>query len=197
MADVLAPLKPLPVTHRKFTTREYYTMLAAGVLHEDDRLELIEGEIVEMSPINPAHAGHIKRLIRLFEKKVGDRVVLGVQDPLDLGDDSQPQPDMLVLKPRDDFYEQAHPVPADVLLLIEVSDSTVAYDRNVKAPLYARAGVQEVWIVNLPDRQLEIYRHPTLGGYGEQRWLQPGETLTPTAFPDLTLAVDDILGKAL
>lgn len=196
MTQVLTLSTVPSVTLRKFTASEYYTMLNAGVFHEDDQLELVEGEIVEMSPINPLHAGQVTQLTDFFKEHLGKRALVGVQNPLDLGDDSQPQPDLMVLKPRKDFYKRAHPVPADVLLLIEVSDSTVGYDRNVKAPLYARTGVPELWIVNLPDRQLEIYRNPTPGGYGEHHWLKAGEAITPNAFPDLTFAVDDMLGTA-
>jgi Uma2 family endonuclease len=186
---------PLSVARRRFTSREYYAMLEAGILHEDDRLELIEGEIIEMSPINPAHASHVARLMRLFAKRLDERAFLSPQNPLDLGDLSQPEPDVLVLKPREDDYERSHPAPADVLLLVEVSDSTIDYDRNVKALLYARVGVREMWIVNLPERQLEIYRHPTRKGYNDHHTFKRGEAVALLAFPEATFQVSEILSK--
>ncbi len=169
-------------------------MLDAGILHEDDRVELIAGEIVAMSPINAPHAGHVKRLIRLFTSRLGDRALISAQDPVQLGEDSQPQPDVALLKPRDDFYARSHPTPADVLLIVEVSDSTVDYDRDVKAPLYAPAGVPELWLVNLADGRLEADRLQGPKGYREQRRLWPGDEIAPLAFPEVIFRVDEILG---
>jgi len=196
MTQVLTFSPVLPVTRRKFTASEYYIMLNAGVFHEDDRVELIDGEIVEVPLISPTHASHVMRAHYLLYPPLERQTLLGIHNPLDLGNASQPQPDLMLLKSREDFYSRAHPTPEDVLLLVEVADATLEYDRNVKAPLYARTGVPELWIVNLPDRQLEIYRNPTPGGYGEHHWLKSGEAVTPSAFPDLTFAVDDMLGTA-
>ena len=121
----------------------------AGILGEDDRLELLEGEIVEMAPIGSRHQSVVDRLTRLFSNRVGDAAVVRVQGPVRLGDDSEPQPDLLLLRRRADFYATAHPGPEDVLLLVEVPDTSTEYDREVKLPLYARHGIAEVWLVGL------------------------------------------------
>lgn len=187
-------LSPTTVSRRRFTIAEYYAMAKAGILHADDRVELIEGEVVQMSPINALHAGHVKRVNQLFTSRLGKRVTLSVQDPVHLGDDSEPQPDIALLKPRADFYEQSHPTPDDVLLIVEISDTTVEYDREVKAPLYARHRIQELWLVNLPEGQLEVYRDPGPKGYKTRLLLSSGDGVTPLAFADVTLRVDEILG---
>lgn len=194
MADILIAPRQSTVVRRRFTVHDYYAMAEAGILHEDDRVELIEGEIIEMSPINAPHASHVKRLNQLFMSRLGARVTLGVQDPVRLSEYSEPQPDLALLQPRDDFYQRSHPTPDDVFLLIEVSDSTVEYDRQVKAPLYARSGVREMWLINLGAGQVEVYRNPSPDGYREQRYLQRGEAVAPLAFPEASFRVDEILG---
>jgi hypothetical protein len=144
---------------RLFTVVEYHRMAEAGILGEDDRVELLEGEIVQMGPIGSRHASCVKRLVDIFiPLQVGRKVILSVRDPIELGEHSEPQPDLTVLKPRPDFYAKAHPGPADVFLLVEVADlsacnaqagTSAAYDRDMKVPLYAQAGVPEVWVVDV------------------------------------------------
>ena len=134
-------------TRRLFTVAEYYQMGCAGVLGPDERVELIEGDVIEMPPIGVGHAYHVDRIVRLFARVFGDAVHLRVQNPLHLSDRSEPVPDVMLLQPRPDFYALRHPLPQDVLLLVEVSDTTLAFDTKTKLPLYAREGVREVWIV--------------------------------------------------
>ena len=179
---------------RLFTVDEYYRMAAAGILTEDDRVELLEGEIVEMTPIGSRHGGTVKHLIAIFTSRLGSRVIVGAQDPVQLSRDSEPQPDLALLKPRPDFYRTSHPGPGDVLLIIEVADASVEGDRRVKVPLYAKAGIPEVWLFDVNAERIEVYRTPTSDGYRDVRVLRRGESLAPGAFPDLALAVDDLLG---
>jgi Uma2 family endonuclease len=166
----------------------------AGILSEDDRVELIEGEIIQMPPIGSPHASGVKRVTRLFHVGLGDTVVVSVQDPLRLSNQSEPVPDVILLRPRSDFYAASHPTAADVLLLVEVSDTTLTYDLRRKVPLYAREGVPEVWVVDLNGQRVLVYRDPSPTGYRVSLILHRGDRLAPLAFPDLDLAVDDILG---
>jgi Uma2 family endonuclease len=182
------------VVRHRFTVEDYERMGRAGILREDDRVELIDGEIVDMPPIGSGHAGCVKWLANALARSVGGSAIVAVQDPLRLGEHSQPQPDVLLLRWRDDHYRRAHPMAGDVLLLVEVAESSAAYDRQVKVPLYARHGVTEVWLVDLEAGTVEVYRRPQGDGYGEVRVLGRGERVSPSAFPALELAVDDILG---
>jgi len=182
------------VQRKLFTTDEYHLMIQTGVFGEDDRLELIEGEIVEMSPISPKHAGHVKRLVKLFTRKLGERVLVSVQDPIHLSERSEPQPDLALLRPRSDDYTKSHPNPDDVLLIIEVSETSTDYDRTVKMPMYARAGIAEAWLVSLEDNEIEVYRDPSPVGYRSIRRVLPGESLAPLTFPDDSLDASEILG---
>ncbi len=179
---------------RRFTVDDYYRMAEAGVLREDDRVELIEGEIVEMSPIGIRHAGCVNRLTRIFFEAVGDRASIAVQNPVRVSDISEPQPDLIIATRRDDDYSSAHPRPEDVLLLIEAGDASLPVDRNVKAPLYAVAGIIEYWIVDFQHGMLEVFRDPAASGYQVVQRLSRGETVRPIAFPDVTIAVEDIAG---
>lgn len=182
------------LARRSFTVEEYHQMAHAGILTEDDRVELLEGDIVEMSPIGIRHAVCVRRLNRLFSRSVGDRAIVDVQNPIRLGEHSEPQPDVVLLRPRADLYAVSHPGPADVFLVIEVAETSADGDREVKMPLYARADLPEAWLVDLAGERIEVYRHPTAQGYQEVLRFQRGEILTPRAFPDLGLAVDAILG---
>ena len=183
----------MPLAHRRFTVDEYHRMGEAGVLREDDHVELIDGQIVEMTPIGPAHAGCVKDLVRLLHRSAGDAVLLGVQDPVVLGTYVAPEPDVAVLRPRPGGYRDRHPEPADILLIIEVADTSLEYDRSVKIPRYASAGIPEVWLVNLPDRHVAVYRHPKPDGYTQVTIVTRGATLTPLALPNARLSVDEIL----
>ncbi len=184
----------LSVTTRKFTVEEYHRMAESGILTEDDRVELIEGEIIEMPPISSAHAGCVDRLAMRLMEGLGRRAIVRVQSPIRLGERSEPQPDVALLRPRADFYAAAHPGPADVLLVIEVAEHSGAYDRERKLPLYARSGIPEAWGVDLGQGEVVVGRDPSPEGYRTVRILHRGEALSPLAFPDLTLSVDEILG---
>jgi Uma2 family endonuclease len=183
----------LTVVRKRFTTGEFEQMSAAGVLAEDDRVELIEGEIVEMSPLGPQHSACVTRLTELFYELKNPNVTIRVQEPIRLGDYSAPQPDVVVASRRDDRYAKGHPEPEDVLLLIEVSESSLTYDRNVKLPLYARAGIAEVWLVALLPQIVEVYRAPSEEGYGEKRTMRRGQTIAPLHLSDVELAVEQML----
>ena len=179
---------------RRFTVEEYHRLAEVGVLHEDDRVELLNGVIVDMMPIGPFHGGSVNRLIRMFERISRDRWVTSAQNPVHIGKHNEPQPDLLILRPRDDFYAENHPRPNDVFLLIEVSDSTLLIDRDDKLPIYATAGIAEVWIVNLPERLVEVYSSPQSGAYTEMREVHPGGALAPAAFPDAAIDTAALLG---
>jgi hypothetical protein len=181
------------VTRHKFSVADYYAMLEAGILTEDSRVELINGEIVAMSPINPRHASKVDELSDQFRSRLSQRVIVRSQNPVRVGDESEPQPDIALLQWQADRYKKSHPMPGDVLLIVEVSDSTLAYDRSVKARLYASAGIAEVWIVNLAEQRLEVLRDPDQADYGERRLLKPGERISPLAFPDVVFNVSEIL----
>ncbi|NES03443.1 MAG: Uma2 family endonuclease [Okeania sp. SIO2F4] len=179
---------------RLFTVDECYKMLEAGILTENERLELIRGEILVMYPISPPHAACVKRLTELFILRLAKTVTVRVQNPIKLNDNSEPQPDVSLLQRRPDFYETQHPQPENVFLLIEVSDTTVKYDQEVKIPLYAENNIVEVWLVNLTEKCLEVYRQPTANGYEIVQTFQRGETVTIQALPNVTFTVDEILG---
>lgn len=182
------------IQRRLFTASEYYHMARVGILSEDDQVELLKGEIVEMPPIGSRHAACVDRLNRLFSLRLGQKTIVRVQSPIHLGEHSEPQPDLVLLEPRSDFYTQAHPEPEDVLLLVEVVEPSAEYDRQIKMPLYAQAGVTEVWLVDVVGECVEVYRDPSRQGYGEMRRRWRGQRLAHYAFPDLDVAVDEILG---
>jgi Uma2 family endonuclease len=178
----------------RLTVADYHRMVECGILAEDERVELLDGQVVPMTPIGSPHAGCVNRLTRMLTHALGDRATIAVQNPAVLNDWSEPQPDVAVLKPRLDGYAAAHPEPADVLLLIEVADSSLARDREVKLPLYAAAGVAEVWLVNLQANHIHLHRDPGPTGYRSGRIARRGETVSPLLFPDVAFPVDDVLG---
>ena len=182
------------IVRRHFNIAEYYRMAAAGVLSEDDRVELIEGEIVEMNPIGSRHAACVGRLTEFLGRLVGGEAIVWVQNPVQINDVSEPLPDVALLKRRDDFYAQANPQPEDVLLIIEVADSSVEYDRDIKIPIYAGAGIPEVWLINLPKQTIEIYTQPIEDTYREIRIVKRGESLAAKSIPTLIIDVDVVLG---
>lgn len=177
----------------RFTAEQYERMIEAGVFPPDYRAELIDGEIIEMSPIGTHHSSCVARLNKLFNRVLDEQLVW-VQSPVWADAYSVPEPDVTVLKARADFYAQSRPTPADVLLLVEVSDSTLSYDRKKKLPLYARAGVPEVWIVNIPDDRIEIYSDPAGGAYRTTSVATRGDEVTARAFSSLRLRAEEILG---
>ncbi|MEZ2229779.1 Uma2 family endonuclease [Microcoleus sp.] len=184
----------LQLLRRLFTVKEYHLMSETGILSETDRVELIEGEIIQMAAIGTRHATAVRRLNRLFHRLPEDRVIVDVQNPVQLSERTEPQPDVVLLQFRDDDYGTAHPVPSEVLLLVEVADSTVDNDRDVKIPIYARSLIQEVWLVNLIENCLEVYRQPTPNGYSLILKLYAGQEVAPIAFSDFTVSVDSIFG---
>jgi Uma2 family endonuclease len=177
-----------------FTAEEFERLGEAGILRQDARLELIDGEIFEMSPIGNAHAACVKFLTALLYRLFGDAYVLGVQDPVRLDDFSEPQPDVTLLRRRDDYYRSGHPTPADVLLLIEVADATVIKDRTFKVPLYARHGVPEVWLVNIPEEQVEVYSDPANGLYRCSEVFGRGGEARAHTVEGLAVSVSALLG---
>ena len=190
MSTLIAESQSLkfPLRHR-WTVAEYHRMAEVGLLNEDSRVELIDGEIIEMAPIGSPHGGEVKYLNNKLVSALHDKVIVSVQDPIVLGDHEEPQPDIALLRWRDDYYTIAHPHAEDILLIIEVSDSTLRYDRDVKVPLYAKNGIPEVWLLDIQNRQLEIYREPRNGAYQQRRSQCTGKIapiLCPDAVIDLT-----------
>ncbi|HEY3569485.1 MAG TPA: Uma2 family endonuclease [Thermoanaerobaculia bacterium] len=180
---------------RRFTTAEYHAMAESGILAPDDRVELIEGEIWRMSPIGPLHVSRVTRLSYAFTGRLKREEALAVShSPIHLDDFSEPEPDLALLRFREDFYASALPAPEDMLLVVEVSDTTVHYDRRVKMDLYARHGIAEAWLCNLPRATVEVYRDPSPEGYGQILTFRRGDRLSPLAFPGLVIEVEAILG---
>jgi len=163
-------------------------MAAGGVFGEDDRVELIDGEVMELTPIGASHAGCVNRLNRLLVQAVGERAVVSVQNPVQVGDWSEPQPNMAVLRPRPDFYAGGHAHPADVLLLVEVADTSGQYDRGVKVPLYLAGGIPEVWVVDLPGDAVEVFRQAGSARLGR------GEAIALAPLDGVVVDVAAILG---
>ncbi len=186
--------QPALLRRHLLTVEQYERMDATGVLAPDARVELIEGELVEMPTIGTRHASTVKRLLNQIAATLEGRAVVAVQDPLRLGDYSEPEPDLMLLRPRDDFYAGAHPVAADVLLLIEVSETSVRYDREIKLPLYARHGVAEVWIVDLDNRVLRFYRQPVQDDYHHATATATPGSVAPQALPGLLIDLSRLLG---
>ena len=184
---------PGGTTRRLLTTTDYHSMIEAGILGPEDRVELLAGEIYEAASISSPHASCVMRLTDWFGSRVGDRAIVNVQNPVELSTLSEPQPDLTLLVRREGFYADRHPGPADVLLLIEVAGSSYEYDRSLKLPLYAEVGIREVWLVALERRAIEVYRDPSEGAYRGVENRRAGDTLSPVAFPDLELDVSDLL----
>ncbi len=180
---------------RLITVSEFTQMCEAGVFREDDRLELIEGEIIEMNPIGRRHATAVRRLNNLLTRRLGEEEALvDAQNPVVLGDITEPQPDLALLRPRPDFYAE-HPRSEDILLLIEVADTSLAYDREVKVPTYARYSVPEVWIADLNGAAVEVFRLPTAEGYASvERLDDPEAVVSPQLLPKLRLRVQALVG---
>ena len=172
----------------------YQRLAELGVLRENDRVELIAGQVVEMSPIGDHHASCVRRLNRLFSRHLLAVAIVDVQNPVVLGEHDAPQPDLVLLKPRADGYPN-HPRATDILLVIEVADTTLTYDRDIKIPLYARAAIPEAWVVDLAADRVEMYRDPIADRYRRLRPATRGDVLTPLQLPNLTLSADEILGQ--
>jgi Uma2 family endonuclease len=179
----------------RLNVSQYHQMSEAGILSENDKVELINGEIIEMSPIGRRHAACVDRINRLFSNILGIKVIVRVKNPIILNNLSEPEPDIALLQPRADFYESGHPQPQDICLLIEVADSSLEYDKDVKIPLYASSGISEVWLVDIYEQVIIVYRYPSESGYSDIQTLSRGKKLSIQAFPEINLVVNDILGS--
>ena len=183
------------LTRHKLNVDDYCRMAEAGILGEGDRVELIDGELIDMAPIGQGHVAIVNRVTRALVLACGDRAIVSPQNPVRLDRLNEPRPDFAVFRPRADFYGAGdRPGPADVLLLIEVADSSVPFDRAVKLPMYARAGIAEVWIIDLKRRVLDVYRRPTRNRYRETATHQPGDTVTLALAPDIKVRLDRVFG---
>jgi Uma2 family endonuclease len=186
-----AEVSAMVVKSRHFSRAEYQRLAETGVLTEDDRVELLEGTIAAMSPIGPYHSGVVNFLTDFFTRKLAGRAVVCVQNPLRIDEHSEPQPDLMLLKPRDDFYRRAHPTPADVRLLVEVADASLELDRDYKAGLYARAGVPEYWLVDLVRRVIVVHGQPAGDRYALVAAHAPDTRVVPSAYSDVRLSVGE------
>ena len=184
----------MPLTRHRFTVDEYHRMGEAGIFDEDDRVELLDGEIVVMSPIGGPHVACVVRLNELLSRRVPEGIGVSVQNPVVLAERSEPQPDITVLRRQGGLAGAWLPTHGDALLVIEVADTTVRSDRKTKIPLYAQAAIPEAWLVNLPAGTVEIHREPRGERYTDVRTARRGDTITPLEFPTVTLRVDEILG---
>lgn len=182
------------VTRKLFTVDEYCRMGEVGIFGSEARLELIEGEILEMSPMGTRHAACANRALAIFAGRLAGRAMLSIQNAVLLSRATMPQPDVVLARPREDYYSGKHIAPEDIHLVIEISDSTLLYDRDRKMPLYARAGVRELWIENLQNDVILVYRDPGPKTYSTSRTLHRGESISAEAFPDIIFTVDELLG---
>lgn len=182
------------LTKRRFTVDDYHHMVGAGILSEDERIELIEGEVVEMTPIGNAHAACVDALAEQFITRLRGRAITRVQGPIRLDAHSEPQPDVALLRQRADRYRSELPQPDDILLVVEVADTSLDRDRGVKLPLYARAGIPEAWVANVIARQLEVHRQPSERGYLDAVVLEPDRDVRLSAFPDVVFRVGELFG---
>jgi Uma2 family endonuclease len=187
--------KTRETTEKKlFTVEEYHHMFEAGVFGEGARVELVDGEVYEMAAVGSRHAACVDRLNRLFNSRADDEIIVRVQNPVELSDLSEPEPDIALLKFREDFYAGGHPKPDDILLAVEVSDTTLRHDTNVKLPAYARAGIPEVWIVDLNANTIHIHTGPKDGEYQRAARARRGESFESESLSGASVAANDILG---
>jgi Uma2 family endonuclease len=182
------------VEKKRFNVEDYHRMAELGVLGAEDRVELIEGEIVEMAAMGSRHAACVRRLDALLNRLLAGAALVSPQCPIQLSELSELEPDLALLRPREDFYAERHPRPEDVLLVIEVSDTSAEYDAEVKLPLYARAGVPEVWLVDLGREIIEVHHRPATGTYRETLRVARGESFASRTVPGLELEADAVLG---
>ena len=185
------PARPEPY---KFDVHQYIAMGEAGILMKEERVELIRGEIIAMSSIGNEHMATVDSSTMFWVQAVGDRAIVRIQGSVQLDEFNAPQPDVALLKRRDDFYRSRSAGPSDVFLIVEVSYSSLSYDRGVKLNLYAEFEIPEVWIANIPARTIEAYTDPSRGEYTTRRTFYPGQTVSPAAFPDVALPVSDVIG---
>ncbi len=178
----------------QFSVADWQKMGAMDLFTPGARIELIDGQITDMPPIGSEHSGCAGWLNNYLIQQVQQKAIVFMQNPLRLGGFSEPLPDIMLLKPRADFYRKSHPLAEDVLLLIEIADSSVNYDKNVKIPLYARYGIIETWLVNIPQQIIHVYQHIESQQYKVQLNKKVGEMLTPECLSTVQLSVAQILG---
>ena len=182
---------------RRLSVGDYHRMIEAGILAPDEPVELIEGQLYQMAAKGTFHSAAITRIKRLLEARLGNRVLLRFQDPVRLSDDSEPEPDVAVVRPDPLDYEDHHPIPEEIYLLIEVSDRTLKRDKDLKAPAYARSGIREYWILDINARQLYVFREPRAEGYINQFVVAESDLVAPLEFPDTQVSVEELLRSSV
>jgi Uma2 family endonuclease len=182
----------LELERRRFSIEEFHKMCEVGIFGEDDRVELIEGEIIEMPPIGGPHIQSVNHITRVFVLALGEHGVVSVQNPIVLPPRSQPQPDISILRPSARTLPAGPPTGEDVLLIIEVADTTLAYDRGIKMRLYAKHRIPEFWILDLQGRRLEVYRDPGPNGYARKLEYTPSDTVSPAALPEVKISLAEL-----
>ena len=185
----------LQTIRRQITVEEYHRMGEAGIFRDNERLELIDGEIVKMTPIGSRHAHCVNRMTEFLITHLGSRAMVSIQNPVCLGKYSEPQPDIAIIKRSEREYITRHPGVSDVYLIIEFAESSIDFDHDVKLPIYAKAGIHEVWIVDLVSECVEIYQEPTSAGYKQMNTKKTSDTFSPSSFSDITVTVNRVLGK--
>ena len=180
------------VRRHRFTVEEYARMGVAGIFFEDDRVELIDGDVYEMTPIGPTHAGIVDELNELLVSRLAGKAKVRIQNPIRLGRHTEPQPDLVVARPRSSHYTDRHPEGDEVLLVIEVADSSLRYDREAKLPLYAKTGIPEAWLVDVTARTITVHTKPGADGYAVEQALERGQEVVSSSVADLHLSVDRI-----
>ncbi|MDG2616933.1 Uma2 family endonuclease [Thermoleptolyngbya sichuanensis A183] len=178
---------------RSLSVQDYRRMVEAGILAADERVELIEGQLYTMAAKGTAHSAAVTRIDRVLSQRLAGRALLRFQDPVQLSDFSQPEPDVAMVHPDPLDYEDHHPTPAEIFLLIEVADSTLRRDRDLKVPVYGRSGIQECWILDVQERRLYVFRDPGGAGYGAEQILSEQEAIAPLSFPDCVIQVSEFL----
>ena len=194
MTTVTELKKVSRVVPKRFRVEDFYRMMEAGILPEESGWEIIDGAVMEKVKITPRNAATVRRLSKTFHHSFREKVLVSARNPIHIDEFNEPEPDIALLKRRDDYYSQNHPTAEDVLLVIEVSNSTIEYDRDIKKTLYAEAGIVEFWIVNLPDQTIECYSQLKNGNYRLARILEKGETVESNSVENLKLQVEEILG---
>lgn len=178
---------------RSLSVQDYHRMVEVGILAADEQVELIEGQLYTMAAKGTAHSAAMTRIARILSQRLADRALLRFQDPVQLNDFSEPEPDVAIvhLDPLD--YEDHHPTPTEIFWLIEIADSTLRRDRDLKAPVYGRSGIQEYWILDVQERCLYVFRDPGQEGYGAEQTRLEQESIAPLAFPDCPIQVEEFL----
>ena len=184
---------PAPPETRKFTVEEYHRMAEAGILYPDERVELIDGEVIAMAPIGPLHAETVEHWSNAIKERIPRQYIVRSQNPITLGENLQPIPDLAIVRRRTGGYYGSHPEPDEIIVVIEVSDSSLAHDRDVKVPLYAQANIPETWLMNLVEDCIERFTHPGPNGYANHTIYRRGDRISPSTLPDVEFAVDDLL----